>query len=89
MADLPGYISDTELYYDEDGITGAFVAGQSGTVTATLAVLFALSGDAETNAVANSFKVVAPGGIVLDGPVTVGGDPPVTDISAALDALGT
>ncbi len=89
MADLPGYISDTELYYESDEIVGAFVAGQTGTVTANLAALFALSGSAETNAVPNSFKVVAPGGIVLDGPVTVGGDPPVTDISAALDALGT
>ncbi len=87
MADLPGYISDTELYYDEDGITGSFVAGVTGTVTATRAALFSLDGAVNTNDTPGLFKIA--GDLEVTGTTTLDGSAAVVALDDLSDVVIT
>ncbi len=70
MADLPGYISDTELYYEADGLVGCLVAGVKTTVAATRAIAFGLDDNTNVHDTAGMFKVF--GDVEITGELTVG-----------------
>lgn len=97
MASLAGYISDTELYYEESlgrnlltgqghSVTGSdnLIAGVMGTLIGDRTVLLSLDGAAHSEAVSGA--LVLRGRFIHNGSEVTSG---VGDLSAALDALGT
>lgn len=87
MADLPGYISDVEVYYEAE-LQGSLVAGVNTDVTATRAIAFGLDGSTNVHNTPGMFKVF--GDTEVTGTVTVGGSAVSGgDISTQIDGLGT
>jgi hypothetical protein len=82
-----GAFTGWEVWDEVATIRGSFVAGETGTVTATRAALFSLDGAVNTNSTEGLFKVA--GDTEVTGTLNVDGEDIDADLSAALDGLTT